>query len=542
MNDMSINEGRRYQIINVLGRGGFGTVYLARLTTEGGFTKVVALKVLNPDMAGVAEVASRLRDEARVLGLISHRAILQVDALVMLDGRWTVVMEYVEGIDLAALIKRGPVPLGPALEITREVAGALHVAYHDRGPDGQPLKLIHRDIKPPNIRLTEVGEVKVLDFGIARADFDDREAMTRSIAFGTPDYMSPERMEFQDGPEGDVYAVGVVLYELLTGERFGRTSPAREKHEARVMAALDKLWQVTGGRSEELVRFVGSMLACDPAARPTHREVERRCQDLWRSVGDISLRDWAEQAVPPILEEITREDAPDDALLGRDLSEQTRSGAIPYPTERLLDGHQQTDRGAPAPRPASGGGGGRGAAMVGIAAAALVVALLALGVVIAVVYPWGDDELVATDPPVVETTKTETPVTDDGDAAPPEDQPTVDVVEDEPEPDEEPAEEPSKSNVTNDVVPPKELIPSPPPPVPSTGPHDGTVKVKGDAEVMLVRGSARLSPGGGLVPGTYRIQAAFPGEDPRFVGQFRLNAGETVTVACDATSGTCRTE
>ena len=156
-----MNENRRYEVLGVLGRGGFGTVYRAQLLGQGGFRKAVALKVLNPDMTGVAEVASRLRDEARILGLVRHRALVQVDGLVQLDGRWAVVMEYVPGVDLRVLLRGGPVPVGPALEVAGEVAGALNAAYSAKGPDGSPLRLLHRDIKPGNVLVTAMGEVKV---------------------------------------------------------------------------------------------------------------------------------------------------------------------------------------------------------------------------------------------------------------------------------------------------------------------------------------------------------------------------------------------
>jgi serine/threonine protein kinase len=116
-----VNEGRRYQILGVLGRGGFGTVYRADLLGEGSFVRPVALKVLNADMEDVATVAERLRDEARLLGRIRHRAVVHVDGLVRLDDRWTIVMEYVDGADLGRVLEQhGRFPPRPAFEIVGE--------------------------------------------------------------------------------------------------------------------------------------------------------------------------------------------------------------------------------------------------------------------------------------------------------------------------------------------------------------------------------------------------------------------------------------
>lgn len=139
-----MTEGRQYKVLGAVGRGGFGTVYRAELSGEGGFSKVVALKVLNPDMEEVGEMAVRLRDEARVLGLLQHRAIVQVDGLVRLSGRWTVVMEYVEGADLKQVIaSAGKIPPTVALTILEDVPShairplrhvSLPVAPAGRGP------------------------------------------------------------------------------------------------------------------------------------------------------------------------------------------------------------------------------------------------------------------------------------------------------------------------------------------------------------------------------------------------------------------------
>ena len=283
------SEIRRYHVIEAVGKGGFGTVYRAELIGAGGFKKSVALKVLNPELADTDGLAERLRDEARMLGLLQHRAVVRVDGLLLLNGRWTVVMEFVEGVDLKRVLAEGPLPPGPALEIVQEAAGALYSAYALPLHDGQALHILHRDIKPSNIQITPAGEVKILDFGVARADFHGREAVTRSIFFGSLAYMAPERMDGIDTHQGDVYALGAVLYELLVGEPLGKTSGNKERHDAHVLQALDRLWEKT------------------------------RDEDELRSLRHAAHLDWAEELIPSLME--TRSPFQDD-LSGSILVEQ----------------------------------------------------------------------------------------------------------------------------------------------------------------------------------------------------------------------------
>ncbi len=590
------SEGRHYQVLSVLGRGGFGTVYRAKLSTEGGFSKLVALKVLNPDMEGMAEMAMRMRDEARLLGMVNHRAIVQVDALVLLDGKWTVVMEYVEGSDVKSLLNKGAVPLGPALEITRELGSALDFAFNAAGPDSQPLKLVHRDIKPGNVRITPVGEVKLLDFGIARADFQAREAKTRSLSFGTPDYMAPERFEFIDGPEGDVYAVGVLLYEMLTGEHFGQTSPAQERHDARVMAALDKLWQATQGRSEEVVRFVGAMLAFDPAARPTAREVERRCLELWRTMGDQTLRDWVE-AVLPTITQTEEEKAPGD-LASRKLTENIRSGAIPYPTEKLEvpppppissaspppvaqvkppnpepPMHDESAYDDPMPPPKKGGSG------IWIALALLVFVGIAAVAGVGGWYYWtrmGGSDLVSTDgdeggdeggdeagdektpdektpdektttsgDPTTTTTTTTTTTADASDEKTTTTTTTTADASDEKSTDEKSTDEKSTDEKTTTTTATADASDEKSTDEKSTDektvskPKTGKVVVVGDARVRLRKGGSSVAPGSAVQPGIYILEYNFPGQAIQTGGRVAVNAGETVQIVCAKGPKTC---
>lgn len=272
-------------------------VYRAAMLGADGFEKPVAIKLLRlagGDARFAAEAQQRFRDEARLLGLLRHRAIVQVDSLVHIGGHQAVVMELLEGVSLRALVKRGPVPDGPALEIVAEVAAALEAAWHRPGPEGRPLNVCHRDLKPANLQLSPDGELKVLDFGIARADFQAREAATRSLAMGSVEYMSPLRLDFDDdGTAGDIYSLGCVLYELVVGEPFGRTSANPQSHAQRFEANI--------GRVPESCRaLVARMLAFSGADRPGARDVEKRCLQIARKE-PLRLRDWAADAVPACL-------------------------------------------------------------------------------------------------------------------------------------------------------------------------------------------------------------------------------------------------
>jgi len=278
------------------------------------------LKILNTDMDGLDEVAQRMRDEARLLGLLRHRSIVQVDGLVMLNGKWAIVMEYIEGVDLHQIIQHIQVPLGPAMEIVSEVATALHIAYSQERPQGGPLRLMHRDIKPANIQLTAAGEVKLLDFGIARAEFDTREAKTQEVLFGSIGYMAPERLDFDDAATSDVYSVGVVLFEMLTRSSLGKNSANPDRHLLIIKQAALQLRR--SGFDEEIVQLFSTCVAYDPEDRPTPRDLSRWAQEIRRHCADPSLMEWAESIVPDLRENFEREE---DELSGTVLREDTDS-------------------------------------------------------------------------------------------------------------------------------------------------------------------------------------------------------------------------
>ncbi len=291
---MAVGSGRVYRLLQVVGQGGFGTVYRAQMEGGAGFVRQVAVKVLNPGTDEQGELGRRLRDEARMLGLLRHRAVVQVDDLVVIDGRPAVVMEYVEGADLGRLMEGGPLPTRIVCEVGQEVAAALQAAHESMDPvRGQPLRIVHRDIKPANIRITDCGEVKVLDFGVARAEFDQREALTRSLAFGSVGYLAPERHDGVELPAADIYSLGVVLYRALSGSSFGQLSVHPGRHDAGVEAALQTLPEQPRG----LVDLLRRMLAYEHELRPTGSEVRKELRALVTGGQGPWLADWAADAV-----------------------------------------------------------------------------------------------------------------------------------------------------------------------------------------------------------------------------------------------------
>ena len=200
---------RRYQVIEELGRGGMGRVYKV-FDTE--VKEKLALKLLRPDIAADAETVERFRSELRLARTVSHRNVCRMHDLGRDEetGTYFITMEYVPGDDLKSLIHSiGALPVAKAVTIARQVVEGLAEA-HCQG-------IVHRDLKPQNIMIDRDGGARIMDFGIARS-VKARSITGTGVMIGTPEYMSPEQVEGKEADaRADIYALGIVLFEMLTG-------------------------------------------------------------------------------------------------------------------------------------------------------------------------------------------------------------------------------------------------------------------------------------------------------------------------------------
>ena len=249
----------RYRLADVIGRGGMSTVYRAADTVLG---RTVAVKVL---LAGLADedpaYVARFAREARAAAALHHAAVVAVYDVGVDDDTRFIVMEYVEGESLAALLRGGrPLPIDRALGIGGAVADALGAA-HAAG-------IVHRDVKPANVMVTNDGAVKVLDFGVARM-LDGTTITQAASVLGTAAYMAPERALGESGDaRSDIYSLGCLLYAMLAGAPPFRAEHAAALLHQQVNSPPPPVRDLRAGVPREAEALVAAMLAKNPAERP----------------------------------------------------------------------------------------------------------------------------------------------------------------------------------------------------------------------------------------------------------------------------------
>ncbi len=285
----------RYELEGVLGEGGMATVYRARHRLRG---SACAVKVLARELADNAVVRERFRREAKTGQKLAHPNIIEIfDQGETGDGSLYMVMELLEGCALSELLERErKLPIERALPLFIQIARALARA-HD-------LEVIHRDLKPENIFITRERDgsewVKLLDFGIARSMQDSRLTGTGEV-FGTPQYMAPERITSTEaGAASDLYAVGVIMFELLTGQLPFDASDISGFFMKHLKEPPPSLRALEPSCPEVVEQLVFELLAKDPAARPV--DAHRLHADLMKLAGAIGVRPPLEVTEAPPLE------------------------------------------------------------------------------------------------------------------------------------------------------------------------------------------------------------------------------------------------
>jgi serine/threonine protein kinase len=214
----------RYELLRRIAVGGMGEIYLARAGGAGGFEKTLIIKKILPHLASDPQFVDKFLDEGRIIVNLSHGNIVPVFDMDEEDGEYYIAMEYVPGRDVRAVMKKldevdETLPADLACFVIAEVCEGLAYAHRQTDSDGHPLNIVHRDVSPSNVLLSTEGEVKLIDFGIARAAGRRSETVSGRVQ-GKVCYMSPEQATGEDvDARSDIFSAGTVLYEMMTGVR-----------------------------------------------------------------------------------------------------------------------------------------------------------------------------------------------------------------------------------------------------------------------------------------------------------------------------------
>ncbi|HEY6882195.1 MAG TPA: serine/threonine-protein kinase, partial [Polyangiales bacterium] len=232
----------KYHLIASLGQGGMANVFLALMAGPSGFNKLLVIKIMRQDLlAGSEETTRMFMAEARLAARLVHPNIVHTYEVGEQDGRYFLAMEYLDGQPLSSVLNRArgdsEIPLAEYLRMIAELARGLHYAHTLRGFQGEPLEVVHRDVSPQNVIVTYDGQVKLLDFGIAKTA--DAEHLTQvGTIKGKLDYIAPEQLR-SDSIDGraDIFALGAMMWEVISGHRFagGRRVGDVNKMQARLV-------------------------------------------------------------------------------------------------------------------------------------------------------------------------------------------------------------------------------------------------------------------------------------------------------------------
>src|ERR1700712_4916539 len=278
-------QQQRYKVLEKIASGGMAEVFRAESAGLEGFKKTVAIKRVLPHLSEKKQFIGMFLDEARVSAQLSHSNCVQVFDIGVGDNTYFIVMEYVDGADLKGLIehrqKTGtPFPVEEACLICVRICEGLSYAHELTDNNGESLHIVHRDMSPPNVLITRFGEVKIVDFGLAKAN-SQLEKSEPGIIKGKFSYLSPEAAMGQEvDARTDIFAVGIILWELLGGQRLFLGETDFQTVKKVQQAQVPSISQVNRKVPPELERIVNKALVRDSVQRyGTARELG---QDLIR--------------------------------------------------------------------------------------------------------------------------------------------------------------------------------------------------------------------------------------------------------------------
>lgn len=268
----------RYTLLDLIGTGGMAEVYRAKLVGQRGFEKPLVIKQLLADVAGDDEVVANFIDEARLAALLQHENIACVYDFGEQDGKYFIAMEYLFGKDLHTVMGQakghsGTVGVSQALYVAAQICAGMDYAHNLTDMQQQPLRIIHRDLTPHNVFLTYDGKIKIIDFGVAKAElFDNRTRV--GVVKGKITYMSPEHLVEGDvDARSDIFSIGILLYEMLTGARM---------YQGDTATLIRKCINVEYQSIKEVLPEIDSSVC-----KILHKALQKNKEDRYQSCGDM---------------------------------------------------------------------------------------------------------------------------------------------------------------------------------------------------------------------------------------------------------------
>ncbi|MBI3621696.1 MAG: protein kinase [Nitrospirae bacterium] len=348
----------KYLLMDKIAAGGMAELFLAKQTGVKGFEKVVAIKRILPGLTQDQEFVGMFINEAKLAAILSHQHIVQIFDLGSTDGFYYIAMEYVMGKDLRAVVQRSqarslPLTVGHALLIASRICAGLDYAHRKKDLQGRDLHLVHRDVSPQNILISYEGEIKLVDFGIAKAATQTTETRTGTLK-GKLAYMSPEQATGKPlDHRSDIFSLGIVLYELVTGRRMFTGNNEFAILEQVRQAQIAPPSEINRDLPPEIDALVMKALAKDPVDRfQQASDMELAIDHLIAAKGyafsSLSLANY--------LHALFEQDMTDDTVRVQRIAAASAGTAVePVPDQPTM-AHQPSPGATPTTRRASSGG------------------------------------------------------------------------------------------------------------------------------------------------------------------------------------------